>query len=678
MEFGGRSDQVRGERIALVSVLLSLLCALLGRAVLFSSRCARAEPEPLRDGGLPVLVLRGYGDRGPFQQAISSALSRAGVEHAVQEESKLAQEAGGLDQRRVVIVSYGAQMKPDTEALLLDFVEKGGILCAFYRVPPRLASALGVRLGRFIPDDHEQRFHSIAFQKAESLPGLPARVVQDSWNIFETTSDGAACIGRWEDSRGQPSGFDAVFLSEHGTFTNHVLTAHDVSGKARFLAALLGHFDGGVWTGANRVLEARATAAAREIDAVAAGDPTRAADCQERANQARQSAVECAATDPAKAHSLWMEALRQLELVRCSPYRSKSVEMRGVFVPQPYVAPSWEAVMSRLEEGGLNAAFVYAGSLGRVFYRSQLLPMEARVQLGEDPVGDCLKAGREHGIAVHLWFNALNVNDAPPRVLEELRTQRRIITGVEPGAQQMACPSEPQNRKLVVDSVVELARCSRPAGIMLDYFRYPFAAGQEFCYCPHCERKFVEETKLPQDGWPKSVQPGGEHYDAFRQWRCDNLTALLAAIRSALAELTEQQPVPLLSVATFGWPDARNKVGQDASAWIGGRLVDSHLCLNFTPSVSYFKTLVENQVREAGNEIPTYCGIGAFSHAAQFEGPLQLVDQIEVSRQAEAHGFVVFRLNTTFLDEFLPALKMGVTSGRASVPHVQAGGDKGK
>jgi hypothetical protein len=74
------------------------------------------------------------------------------------------------------------------------------------------------------------------------------------------------------------------------------------------------------------------------------------------------------------------------------------------------------------------------------------------------------------------------------------------------------------------------------------------------------------------------------------------------------------------------------------------------------------------RLEEVGGKLPVYIGIGAFSHAGEFASPVQLIDQVNLTRDLGGDGFIVYHLNQSLLDVFLPALREGVTATDAIMP----------
>ena len=155
--------------------------------------------------------------------------------------------------------------------------------------------------------------------------------------------------------------------------------------------------------------------------------------------------------------------------------------------------------------------------------------------------------------------------------------------------------------------------------------------------------------------WPEDVLTG-KHADPFGDWRREQITRLVRAVSQ---EAHKIKPGIKVSAAVFGnWESARRVVGQDAKAWVDAGYLDFVCPMDYESDDADFSKWVRSQVAAVNHKIPCYAGIGAH----KLSGPEQLARQIQLSRELGAEGFVIFNLTEKLATQFLPPLRLGVTS----------------
>jgi uncharacterized lipoprotein YddW (UPF0748 family) len=103
-------------------------------------------------------------------------------------------------------------------------------------------------------------------------------------------------------------------------------------------------------------------------------------------------------------------------------------------------------------------------------------------------------------------------------------------------------------------------------------------------------------------------------------------------------------------------------VGQDWKAWVEAGYLDFVCPMDYEAQDADFSHWVRSQVGWINHKIPFYAGIGAY----RLSGPEQLVEQIQLSRDLGADGFVVFNLTESLATRMLPPLRLGATSDPGS------------
>ena len=124
---------------------------------------------------------------------------------------------------------------------------------------------------------------------------------------------------------------------------------------------------------------------------------------------------------------------------------------------------------------------------------------------------------------VHVWKVHFNLAGAPPEFIEQLRREHRTQVSVQGRPVDWLCPSDPANRQLEVQSMLEVARRYPVDGLHLDYIRYPDG---HCCYCDGCRKRFEADSRPPVDQWPADCYSGARK-DEYNDWRCRQITLLV-------------------------------------------------------------------------------------------------------------------------------------------------------
>ena len=224
------------------------------------------------------------------------------------------------------------------------------------------------------------------------------------------------------------------------------------------------------------------------------------------------------------------------------------------------------------------------------------------------------------------------------------------------------CPSHPDNQRLELDALLEVARRYRVDGLHLDYIRYP---DEECCYCEGCRRRFEAASGRRVEHWPEDCfrGPRKEEYNA---WRCRQITQLVAAVHR---ELKRIRPEMKLSAAVWGgYPDCRRTVAQDWPAWVRAGYLDFVCPMDYTGDDAEFAEWVRQQAKWVEGRIPIYAGIGATATNLSLAAD-RVVGQIDEARHAGAAGFCLFNFDHATAASIVPGIGLGVGRAPAVVPH---------
>ncbi len=642
-----------------------LLCALL---VLWAVQVLAQDKEPV------VLVWGEHlaaanakeapGTRS-YMENIARALDAVGIKYATSKDSDL--PGGALQGRKFAIFPYNSGLTDEEHAAIRRFVAEGGKLWASFTQDPVLDELLGVSIAGGIGPERGGGYAGMLFTKA-APPGMPVVVANGSWNSHRIQpAEGTQVIATWTDVDDADTGIPALTLNANGCYHGHVMLGGDVGGKGRMFLALIGHFFPETWQAA--VAEAlpkmtqlhgyasvedvqkalgAARAAGRDVS-VATERLKRSDDLRARARELYEGGEYPQALQAAEeAH----EALRSATYPLAA---SREGELRAVWMSGR--SSDWDGQMKALADAGFNAVFPNFCSAGGAQYESDILPPIAGYSGNQ--LAACLQAAEKYDIEVHPWRINWRLSGATPERVAQFRADDRLAKPLTGEGGEWLCPSDERNRKLEVDAMVEMARRYPVTGVHFDYIRYD---GPSYCYCDKCHVNFERDAEVQVAEWPKDVLKEGPHYEAFQDWRREQITRV---VRDVYRQAHEIRPEIVVSAAVFSnWPSSRVSIGQDAAAWAEEGIIDLLMPMTYTNSNDSLAKLTDQHVALARGRALLAEGIGAFSSHSQFTGPDQLIQQIETSRRHGADGFCVFSYTASVQKDFLPALAQGCTGER--------------
>lgn len=321
----------------------------------------------------------------------------------------------------------------------------------------------------------------------------------------------------------------------------------------------------------------------------------------------------------------------------------------------------WDRTAKTLAANGFNMVLPNMLWGGVAHYPSDLLPRSETFRKHGDQIAQCLAACKKHGIAVHVWKVNFNLVTAPKDFVEKMQTAGRTQVDFRGQPLRWLCPSHPENQKLELDSMLEVARKYDVAGLHSDYIRYP---DRQSCYCDGCRRQFEAHSGRKVSDWPKECR-GGARQAEYNDWRCLQITHLVAAVHDAAKKL---RPELKISAAVFGaYPDCRRSVAQDWPEWVKAGSLDFVCPMDYTKDDEQFAGWVENQMKLVGRRIPLYPGIGAAAFNPGLSAD-RVVGQILRARKLGADGFCIFDLNRGTVETIVPGVGREVGAASRAAP----------
>jgi len=350
-------------------------------------------------------------------------------------------------------------------------------------------------------------------------------------------------------------------------------------------------------------------------------------------------------------------AREQLKVAYCQAQKPLPGEFRAFWCHSAFGVPnmSWDEAIHRLAENGFTAIIPNMLSGGAAFYDSKVLPVAAQVARRGDQIRECVAACRKYGIKIYVWKLDWNLGGAAPKdFIEKMRSEGRLQASSTGKEELWLCPSHPDNQKLERDAMLEVVRNYDVDGIHFDYIRYPDI---DHCFCDGCKERFQRATGATLKQWPADVLADGPLRQQWLDWRRSNITSVVKSISEQARAI---KPGIQISAAVFRyWTTDRDAVGQDWKVWCDRGYLDFVCPMDYTPSKARLADMVSQQVQWAGNA-RCYPGLGVSSSSSHF-GVDRTIEEINVTRNLNTHGFVIFNYGAKESAELLPMLGLGET-----------------
>ena len=579
-----------------------------------------------------------------YHDTVAQCIKRLGIPYrSITDEEA---ERDSFTGARVVVLPYNSRLSEGELEQVETFVGAGGKLIGFYSLDDRIGRLRGLRRVRHQGAEYAGQFCRIEFDGR--LAGAPKSILQNSWNIYvaEAVQPTTRVVGRWVDKVGKDTGHLGLSLS-------HVLIEGDVTRKSQLLGALLVHL-------APDLGRVGVVGRFGGLDQLAEG--LSGVEARKYLTRARRHAAQARAAVRGERFGTALEeiamATEEANTAFYASQESKADEFRAVWIHTAFgLSGGWERSMKVLAENNFSAVMPNMLWGGLAYYPSEVLPVAPERAERGDQIAQCVEAGKKFGVQVHVWKVNYNLSRAPEEFVERMRAEGRTQKTFDGEDVGWLCPSHPDNFTLEFDSIMEVIRNYAIEGFHFDYIRSPH---DRACYCEGCRERFEKDANVTVDNWPEDVREG-DLTDQFQDWRREQVTRLVRAVSE---EAHRVKPEIAISAAVFNdWVKHREYVGQDTVLWLKEGYLDFVCPMDYTTDIEDLRTKVTHQVgvvrdRAAeGRPVPLYVGIGAF----RLPDASDLIEQIQLSRELGADGFVLFQYDEELAEQKLPALLLGVT-----------------
>ena len=603
---------------------------------------------------------------GQYTEAVADSFASIGIGCAV--FSDLDVTAQRLQAAKLVVLPHNPSLPDRAADELVKFLNGGGKLLAFYVLPAPLRGAVQLETGPQVKAPYPGYFSSIRCADG-ALPGAPAITGQRSWNIATARPLAGRVLAEWLDDHGRPTGHAAIVASDNCVLMTHVLLNDDPANKRRLLLAMAGQLAPELWRDALGASLARIGSVgggrnfedtAGQIARLNSKNPRVAEALDAARRQQSEAAALGAKGNFAEALDQAALAGRSVQEAFCAAQPSLPGEFRAFWCHNAFGVDGmeWDEAIKRLADNGFTAILPNMLWGGAAFYPSKLLPVVPAVAERGDQIAKCVAACRKYGVQIHVWKVNWNTGrQAPKEFVARMRSEGRLQADARGKEEPWLCPSHPENQKLEIATMVEVARDYDVDGIHFDYIRYPDG---DHCFCAGCRGRFAQAVGVEIKNWPQDVLARGPFRAQWLDWRRGNITAVVQAVSAQARAL---KPKIKISAAVFrNWPADRDGVGQDWKLWCEQGWLDFVCPMDYTQSDRQFENWVALQ-REWAGKVPVYPGIGVSSSRSRL-GADRTIGQIAITRRQDTKGFVIFNYGVNESRELLPLLGAGITAKR--------------
>ncbi|HIJ53557.1 MAG TPA: family 10 glycosylhydrolase [Planctomycetes bacterium] len=604
-----------------------------------------------------------------YANIMARFLDRVGLSHIVLSDLDVTEER--LKGIKLMILPYNPKMPDKVAERIAKFLQAGGKLITCYTLPRRFEAIVGIRVGPHIRQKYQGYFASIRTCD-EGLHGMPAVTEQVSWNINDVSAvDGRSRIAAlWYSNNGQSTGEPAVVISENCIYLTHVLLSDDSANKVQLLLAMIGNLVPELWREAVRGCLDRIgrfgpyteyNSSKQGVEKIISKGSPAGLALDRAAGLRKRGLALLSEGNFSKAIAAAEKAQESMIEAYCLAQKPLQGEHRAFWCHSAFgvAGMTWDRAIELLAENGFTAILPNMLWGGAAFYNSEVLPVAAAVKEKGDQIDLCLTACKKYGIKCHIWKVNYNMGWATDKkYIARMKAKGRTQVNYDGSSnERWLCPSHPDNQKLEIESMLEVAGKYDVDGLHFDYIRYP---GKDGCFCKGCRLRFEKSIGRKINNWPTDLRNNESLNEKWLDFRRRQITTVVAAVAQRAKKI---RPDIKVSAAVFrNWPVDRNSVGQDWKLWCDRGFLDFVCPMDYTDSGSHFENMIGQQLEWAGN-VPCYPGIG-LSVWSSSSDICKLIEHINITRRLGTGGFTIFNYGPTETNEVLPLLGKGITRKR--------------
>jgi uncharacterized lipoprotein YddW (UPF0748 family) len=319
----------------------------------------------------------------------------------------------------------------------------------------------------------------------------------------------------------------------------------------------------------------------------------------------------------------------------------------------------WARTADVLADNGFTGVAPIMFTGGVAHWPSTHLPHSDKYTEWGDQIAQCVAVCHDRGIEVHIRKLTWNLLWSPQSFIDSMRAAGRTQVDVNGEDVDWLCPSDPRNRTLELDVMLEAVEGYDVDGINLDFIRYP---NSDCCYCDPCRTRFEAQTGNTVVNWPTDCHGSGPLAEEYGDWRREQITSFLRELRAAINAVDSEIEISICAFRSY--PACRSSVAQDWVAWIDEGLLDFICPMTYTGSAQAFGALTETHMGYVADRIPLVPGIGVTSSQSTLS-PDQAILQARTARDLGADGFILFSLYPHLAEQTIPAFGLGFSTPMA-------------
>ncbi len=287
------------------------------------------------------------------------------------------------------------------------------------------------------------------------------------------------------------------------------------------------------------------------------------------------------------------------------------------------------ARLGALREAGISAYIPFVLSGGKTYFASESLGPPER-----DLLAPVMQAARELEMQVHpiLGLGAVGVVDT------HLYIPSAETVDVPEWAGKWPCASWGENHEITVRAAQEIIEAYAPAGIHLDYVRYPNMSflKDNPCHCERCcQRRLGWLGKEVPD--ERDLRIPGIIYKEI-QMRAEFVRSLVESMRA----VADQAGIALSAAVRARYYQDALYEGQDWAEWCRDGLLDFVCPMSYNPCFGRFGRFIgQHQRLVAGTGVQWLAGVGRKSSLGELS-PEEMARQICFAQAAGADGVCIF------------------------------------
>jgi len=287
--------------------------------------------------------------------------------------------------------------------------------------------------------------------------------------------------------------------------------------------------------------------------------------------------------------------------------------------------------LDKAKSGGFNTLFVWTQSRYlAALERPELQKIEP--QAVWDVLAELIRAAKERGIQVHLWYSPWIYKSSRAVELDD-HPQWAALSAKGVASKDGVCFIRPEVRRYELELIGKAVdRYADLAGIHIE--EPGFDWGNDFCYCDHC-RRFCQET------FATDIRQNPETTKAM----LNNLAAFMCTdFFARLREMTmNKRPSLWLSANGCGGANPDWYIGRDWATWARRGYLDFYVPQLYTRSVESF--LHDGQTTKsylADCDMVTGMAVSWSGIYPALQPPELIQAEIAAARKLGAKGFSIF------------------------------------